>query len=361
MLGTIGFSRYRQSAGFSLIELLVALAIGMLAVLVISQTFLFFEGQKRATTGTANAQVDGNIALYSISRELQMGGWGLMPVVNSAFECNRIEVDHDGNAGTATIDAVSPVVILDGVGVNGSDDIVIRAGQSPGVPVSIVSLGGGAGEIVVNNNFGCGVGDVALITNGNACSLTQVTALSAAPAAGAAAAPASITVANSAGAVAAGEIACLGAWQQSIYSVVAGGLSRNGAVIVPNVVDVQAQYGISAAASSNQVTQWVNATGIWAASALTVANRNRIKAVRIAVIARNSLLERDPVSTACSSISLAQPTGVCAWDATSANPAVASPAPTVDLSGDPDWDRYRYRVFETIIPLRNVIWSRDTL
>jgi type IV pilus assembly protein PilW len=48
---------------------------------------------------------------------------------------------------------------------------------------------------------------------------------------------------------------------------------------------------------------------------------------------------------------------VCAWagDAT-------SNAPLVNLStGHPNWDKYRYRVFETIIPLRNVIWSKDAL
>ncbi|MEW6562752.1 MAG: PilW family protein [Pseudomonadota bacterium] len=53
-----------------------------------------------------------------------------------------------------------------------------------------------------------------------------------------------------------------------------------------NIVNVQAQYGISATASSNVVTQWVDATGgTWAAP--TVNNRNRIKAVRVAVVARS--------------------------------------------------------------------------
>ena len=28
---------------------------------------------------------------------------------------------------------------------------------------------------------------------------------------------------------------------------------------------------------------------------------------------------------------------------------------------DPDWQHYRYRVLETIIPLRNVIWARPLL
>ncbi len=122
------------------------------------------------------------------------------------------------------------------------------------------------------------------------------------------------------------------------------------------VVNLQAQYGIAASANSNQVTQWVDASGgTWAAP--TVANRNRIKAIRVAVVARNAKIEPDVVTAACSSTTAAAPTGLCAWAG-----SVGSPAPTVDLSqGDANWARYRYRVFETIIPLRNVIWAKDTL
>ena len=68
-------------------------------------------------------------------------------------------------------------------------------------------------------------------------------------------------------------------------------------------------------------------------------------------------MEPDVVTTACSSTTAAAPTGLCAWAG-----SVASPAPAIDLSpGDPNWARYRYRVFETIMPLRNVIWAKDTL
>ena len=35
--------------------------------------------------------------------------------------------------------------------------------------------------------------------------------------------------------------------------------------------------------------------------------------------------------------------------------------PAIDLSNDPDWEHYRYRVLETIVPLRNVIWARPLL
>ena len=134
---------------------------------------------------------------------------------------------------------------------------------------------------------------------------------------------------------------------------------------VVGIVNLQAQYGISAAANSNQVTQWVDASGGTWAAACTVANRNRIKAIRIAVVARNAKMEPSVVTAACSSTTAAAPTGLCAWDGTRASHPVVAPllaAPAIDLSpGDANWARYRYRVFETIIPLRNVIWSKDTL
>jgi type IV pilus assembly protein PilW len=125
---------------------------------------------------------------------------------------------------------------------------------------------------------------------------------------------------------------------------------------------LQAQYGVSNVGNSNQVVQWVDATVANGWAAPSVANRNRIKAIRVAVITRNTKIEPYAVTNLCSSITVASPTGLCAWDATSANPSIASPAPLVDLSpGNANWARYHYRVFETIIPLRNTIWSKNTL
>ena len=43
--------------------------------------------------------------------------------------------------------------------------------------------------------------------------------------------------------------------------------------------------------------------------------------------------------------------GPCAWRDDSTNPG-----PIIDLRGDPDWQHYRYKVYQTIIPLRNSIW-----
>ena len=43
---------FNNQAGFSLVELMVGLVIGLMATLVIMQVFSTFEGQKRTTTGT---------------------------------------------------------------------------------------------------------------------------------------------------------------------------------------------------------------------------------------------------------------------------------------------------------------------
>lgn len=344
--------RHRQ-AGFTLVEIMVGLAIGMLATVVIMQVFSVFETQKRATTGNADAQTNGGIALFNIGRELNLAGYPLMPVTNSPLECTTITY------GATGVGSITPVSITNGVAVAGvssaSDSITIRYGDSQmgGASSLITAMGAPtANDAAIGSNLGCIANDIAIITNGTTCAMTRVTGLSAVSAV-----PVTVTLQNTTAAIAGANLACVGAtWNEVTYAVNNGNLTRNGVPSVDGIVNLQAQYGISAAATSNQVTQWVDATGgTWAAP--TVADRNRIKAVRIAVIARNSKMEPVAVTAACSSTTAAAPTGLCAWAG-----SAASPAPTVNLSdSDPNWLRYRYRVFETIIPLRNVIWSKDTL
>ncbi|MDP2761237.1 MAG: PilW family protein [Sideroxyarcus sp.] len=329
-----------QQAGFTLVEIMVGLAIGMLATLVILQVISVFEAQKRTTTGTADAQTNGSIALYNIGRELQPAGFALMPVVNSPLECTTLNIG--GIADLTIPNRLTPVAITDGT----SDSIIIRYGNSPtgGVPAQITMVGFNA---TVNDNFNCQAGDtaIAISANGLTCNMTSVTAASSVT-------PTTITLAD---AVTGAELACLGTWNEVTYAVNNGNLQRNGQDILAGIVNLQAQYGISATANSNHVTAWVDATTpTWDAPA--VADRNRIKAIRIAVVARNPKMESATVTATCSALDSAAPTGLCAWAG-----SAASPAPAVDLSADADWQRYRYRVFETIVPLRNVIWSKGTL
>ena len=349
-------SNCSKQKGLSLVELMVALVIGMLTTLVIMQVFSAFEGQKRATIGSADAQTNGSIALHSIVRDLQIAGFGLLATNNAnPYLCDPMPtVDHDNNAATAAIPMI-PVSITDGGNAAGSSDTLSLSfgntlfGGSP----NIVSASTG-GRVTISSNLGCQVNDIALLINGNVCATTRVTDL------GNPVDNTSVGLASLA-AVSVGNsfLSCLGAWTNTVYRVNNGNLEANGTPIVTGIVALRAQYGISATANDNQINAWVSASAApWNAAPLAIADRNRIKAVRIAVIARTDLYEREVVSSACSSTTINNPapTGVCAWAG-----SAASPAPTIDLSNTADWDHYRYRVFETIIPLRNVIWARSLL
>jgi type IV pilus assembly protein PilW len=333
---------------------MVGLAIGLLLTGVILQVMSVFEVKTRTTTGTADAQTNGSIALYTIGRELQLAGFPLMPVTNSPLECETILP-----AILTPNDRLAPLSITDGVATaSASDTITIRYGSTlmGGVPTQTKTdtpLGNNV-AISVGSNFGCQVGDTSLITNGLICDLSSVTAVTTVtgPPLSESVTLATVNLPANTGV----NLTCLGTWNEFTYRVNGGNLERNGEPTLTGIVSLQAQYGISGIASSNQVTQWVDASGLrWTTP--VVSDRNRIKAIRLAVVARNEKKELTNVTTPCSSTTAAAPTGLCAWEGTG-----LSPAPTIDLSAnDPDWLRYRYRVFETIIPLRNVIWSKDTL
>jgi type IV pilus assembly protein PilW len=338
--------------GFSLVEIMVGLAIGMLATLVIMQVLNSFQTQQRRTTGNTDAQTSGGLAMYLLQRELQLGGYGLpvFDTTNPALGCSTVTDSTTGNPMD-----ISPVSIIDGgTGPGGSDQIIVRYGdaQTGGINARSVTFTGTT-QVAFTTYFApylyasgpnncpitasdCPAPQLVMVASGGTCTISPVSNSSA------------IAVTSSA------SLAYLGSWNTVTFAVNNGQLERNGIAIGPSVVSMQAQYGISAVATSNVVTQWVDATGAtWGSPA--IADRNRIKAVRIAIVARNDKPEGSDVTAACSSLTAANPTGLCAWEGTA-----TSPAPEISLAAA-DWQRYRYRVFETIIPLRNVIWSRNTL
>lgn len=363
-----------KQKGFSLVEIMVGLIIGLLVTLVVTNVFSVFEGQKRTTTGSSDAQTNGAIALFNIQRDAQIAGFAL-PVYGSEFSpfnCPiNTAINHDNDALTPAI-GLSPVVITDG-GAAGSDTIAIRYGDSMKGGISVDMQAGTAANVAqVDTNIGCNFNDAVLIvrqTSPLTCSMTRV-APSPAGLTAAGVTPVRVALNDITNVSAGNALACLGVWNEIQYAVTANQLTRSGAVaagvpstvavpMVADIVNMQAQYGISASANSNQVTQWVNATGAFANTATTptLADRNRIKAIRVAVVARNGLLERANVTEACSGVNVAAPIGLCAWDGAEAGSA----APAINLTADANWRRYRYRVYESVIPVRNIIWSRDVL
>ena len=338
--------RTDKQAGFSLIEVMVGLVVSLLVSLVIMQVFSVYEGQKRSTSGTADAQTNGSIALYNLQRDVQLAGFAL-PIFsssNSPLQCTSfIPADTD----------ISPVSITDGGTAAGASDILtVRYGTSDagGSPATISTVNSG-NEVLVLNNASCMENDSVIISQGTDCLFMQngVTRLTGTT---------EITLNKPTGATINPDasLSCLGAWRTVIYSINSNNQlvrseNDSNAPNVDEIVNLQAQYGISLKAEENTVDQWVNATGeTW--SNPNIANRKLIKAVRVAIVARNGLLEKETVSYPCST---AHP-GLCAWTGTS-----ESPAPNIDLSNRSDWQQYRYRVFTTIIPLRNVVWAKDAL
>ena len=82
-------------------------------------------------------------------------------------------------------------------------------------------------------------------------------------------------------------------------------------------------------------------------AAATAADWARVIAIRFVVIARSMTPERpNPVTDVC--------------DTTTANPKwVASPPADIDMDVSrhrPDWQCYRYRIFEVMVPIRNMVW-----
>lgn len=67
-------------SGFSLVELMVAMVIGMLGLIVMMQVFSMFESQKRTTTSGDDSISSGAMSLYGIQRDIQQSGWGISNV-----------------------------------------------------------------------------------------------------------------------------------------------------------------------------------------------------------------------------------------------------------------------------------------
>lgn len=355
-------NKARQS-GISLIEIMVGMVIGLLATMVIVQVFATFDGQRRKTSGSADAQTNGSIALYSLQRDLQMAGYGMpLPMAdreNSSLKCDPSpEYDPDNDPSTDNSIKLFPAEIIDGAG-NASDVVIARYSmtQMGAVPVKIVDASNATSPVgmTVDNNLGCSDNDVAIISLGGSCLMTLVEDATGNPATQKnvrliASTPLGAPLAPGA------KLTCMGNWQEYRYEVINGQLVMNGVPMMDGIVALQAQYGIAAAVNSNQVTQWVNATAPW--DNPTVMDRNRIRAIRVALVARSGQRDRDIVTNQCVTAQGTVNNGPCAWDDTQFDPA-----PMIDLSqvDGADWQNFRYRAFETIVPIRNMLWSRDAL
>jgi type IV pilus assembly protein PilW len=345
-----------RARGISLIELMIGMTIGLIALLVMMQTFSASNAHKSNTVSGADATTAGHIAMTLIERELLNAGSGF-----GMTQC--AEIRQYGPSGTlqsfshpVTIEANTSAGTLN----NRSDRITIRSGEASttmGSSQIVQSMPNPAATLFGNNATGFAKDDLILLYEpGKACVLLQLTQ---APGESGgrwrfnrnpsspynpSGQPEGFFPSGGFG-EGTGRILSLGPLgittrQYSLaYRSTAGNVPNSdlqavtpaGSVpIARDVVALRAQYG------------WWDSTTKTVSFSSTVkagAGPTDLAAVRVGIVVRAS--QRDPSYTAPTDIKLFE------YD----NPI------TISLSGDEL--RYRYRSYETVVPLRNTLWNRN--
>ena len=98
----------RPAAGFTLVEIMVGMVIGMLGLIIMMQVFSLSEGQKRTTTGGGDALSNGAIALFGLQRDLRQAGFGVSDP--NLLGCTVV-LPAAGNRPAVTLNGFAPVTI----------------------------------------------------------------------------------------------------------------------------------------------------------------------------------------------------------------------------------------------------------
>ncbi len=378
--------------GFSLVEIMVALVIGMLGVVIILQVFALFEGQKRTTTSGDDAISGGAIALNILQRDLRHAGWGM-----SAR--NVLACDVDGLASGSTL-TLAPVTI---------NHASIPAGD-PNTDTLTVVYGSGSGPVegdtILSDSWtpvGTVTQDSYAVGASRAFAVDDFVAAGPKERSGAACSLKTVRVTKiddpKARTVSVSDIAPFSVnpgdrlfqFGQNpvvrVYAIRDGSLTvcdwrtspcadaskiNDRGIWVPianNMVSLRAQYGRDTATGDMDgiVDVWDKDRPITGIS--TIASKNipacgimRVSAVRLVLVARSSQPEKEHVSSAAAGwthlrwMALEDDTGALLSTPPSAGTAaegVVITLPNPDAVW-PTWQNFRYKTFQTVVPLRNI-------
>jgi type IV pilus assembly protein PilW len=404
-------SKGTRVRGFSMVELMVAMVIGLMGIIIIFQVFEVSESIKRTTTSGGDAQQNGAVALYVLEHDLRNSGMsfndtktagcsivgydstivppdlpavgatilmaparitpGAGPQVPDALTVFYGSQTHSASAVSLNVDlAVSTdplrVLALSGtMGFNPGDLIIVMEPQIPPAPAKPCSLMEvtSVGNDTKNTLLYHDAGNYNYIPPGATTPLSVPSRFNK---------PGGLGV-TYIGKTAGTQVYNIGNIQNqrtvpvySNYQVANSSLTITSAftigtppVVADNIVHMRALYGLDDGV--NNTTVPFNAT--YAAGdgivdrfvdAAAGVNWQYVIAVRIAVVARSALKEKPAAGAgAACDTTQAEPT----WSGTPWAAAPLSFNTRLDVSADPDWQCYRYRVFEATVPLRNWVWS----
>lgn len=393
--------RTRQH-GFSLIELMISVLIGMLAMVFVMRTTVSFETNRRGGIGGSDSMQNGVVALFSMENDAAQSGFGLNDGL--LLGCKARFFDSQNYAGANVAGGVAMTLAPVSVVFNGAnpDQISFTAGSSDGGTGSqglAANSAAGSAVLSVPTTWGYKYGDVLAIapttaggtcttpaTAGSCCAIAQVSGL--------VTTPATFNIANDGttrtrfnppGGLAA---AFAGPSQAKVFNLGAGtslsfhtwdvnngvlrlratdltGASNAPTSAVAGVVSIKALYGFDTRTGvaftpdlGLQINRWsagmIDADGDGTVG--SPGDYQHLAAVRLAVVARSREPERPDASGTCPNTTTVLPTVF-----SSQQPAAIATVPiqvNVAVAGDAiDWTCYRYRVFETIVPLRNSGWK----
>lgn len=403
--------RFARQRGAGLVETMVGILIGMFVILAVYSLLSTSEGYKRATSGASDAQINGLLSQFILARDAGNGGNGILlggdDDINYLASCIK---DEGGNADL-TMRPI-PVLITDSGNVEVSDSFITMNSGASRVnwPVNFVdadSLAGADFLVQSPNGFTAPTPAttpywvIAAANDGTGrCGRFQVT--NAQPAPVSAQGQVLLTtnpgstityVANTAKLMNLGPVGLATRVRYEAYNtttdelcgltdkdrpcqlystdMLTAGAVRN--PIAPGIVLVKIQYGVDTSATPDDIIDcWTPANNAnvcgdgkdyRAASVqnFTLANLNRILAVRIAVVVRSDEPDlKDPtlIADATNTNPLRRPDMIlfnCSANDNTCQSRIVLPMGTV-ASGKIIQDGYRYRTYETIVPLRNSIY-----
>jgi type IV pilus assembly protein PilW len=375
----------------TLIELMVAMVIGLGVTLAVSSLVVVGENHKRTTTSTNDAEQTGAFAVYSLDRLVRSAGSGF---ADSAYPTDQGVLGCTLNATAANLPRpagtpfpppfslnflvgavntlrVAPLLIGFNQSDNGRSDVLVvmsGSGAAGGVPRQI-TIPGTATSLTLDNTVGFADQDLAIVSQSGTpdCLLEQV---SGAPA-GAALPLGGLYYTNGTtttiGALAASTasyvtpIGNAGANNVQFQLLTVDGnrilssydlLQPGGANVVQALADgvdqIHAIYGIDGTGTGKQST-WVSPAPLGGYDINTVmttpAVMRKIVSVRIALVVRGEYYDKNVVT----------PSTLTLFD--NLTDALGNPLPglkqTVNLNLLDQ--QYRYRVFEFTVPLRNML------
>lgn len=369
--------------GISLVEMMVGIAIGVICVLIILQLLSAWEARKRTTTSGNDAQISGTLASFALDRDLRLAGYGFGTATFDVMGCSVTATNTARSPNDVTFD-LRPVTITKGVN-DAPDTITVLYGNSPYVVTSQALQASAAMTKKLKSREGIQIGDKVVVSGNTptACQLVEVTGLSVAEATtiehnagetytmlnNVARAATMNAAAGTGGVFTTGFVYDLGPDPvQRVWTVetTKGALtnynrllttSDTAAEVASDVVTLKAQYGIDTSGNGEiEAGEWTDTTN-------AATNWTQVIAIRYGLLVRSRQFERPNEESGTVPVTATAP----AW----ANGAVPFVMKNLDNTTDSgssasavagataanNWRNYRYRVYEAVVPLRNMIWG----